>query len=344
MTPTLRICHVNLARGFSGGEQQSLTLIEQQKALGYSVVVVCHPDSPLSDKVTALGCKVHHCQQFLRSHSAAITEGVDMVHVHEGKAVYWALIQHLLTGTPYLITRRIDNPLKDKRLLNFAYRRARHLVGVSHAIALEINKRHPQLQPQVIPDSPVSYHASTEGVRAIKLQFANKFIVIQAAKLYTHKGFDVSIECARALQHSHPGIQFCLLGDGPEEAALKKQAQGLDNLAFMGRQSNMGDWFEAANILIHPSHSEGLGSVILEASNAGLPVIGTRAGGIPDAISPEKNGLLVDIADAEGLAAAVVRMKDDHALVDTIRKQAPMVMEKFKIGNTARQYQMLYQT
>mgnify|MGYP000131902683 CR=1 FL=1 len=342
MNSTTKICHVNLATGFSGGEQQALTLIKQQIDMGYDISVVCNPKSPLFHKVQTLGCHTYACKQFLTTHQARITQSVDMVHVHEGRAVYWALIQHLMTKAPYLVTRRIDNPLKDKFLLNMAYRKAAHIVGVSGAISIEISKQHPSINAKVIPDSPVSYTREPPGIDAIQKQFPNKFIVIQAAKLYSHKGFDVTINSAKLLERSHPDIHICLLGDGPEEQPLKQLAGDISNVSFMGRQSNMGDWFAAADVLVHPSYTEGLGSVILEASNAGLPVIGSKAGGIPDAISNEENGLLVEIGSSKSLAEAILRIKNDKALRATIKVRAPQIMKQFKISHTAKQYQTLY--
>jgi len=167
-------------------------------------------------------------------------------------------------------------------------------------------------------------------------------MVIQAAKLYEHKGHQVSIEAARILEQTHPDIQFCFLGDGPDEEKLRQQASGLTNVHFAGKQTNMGDWFAASDLLIHPSYSEGLGSVILEASAAGLPVIGTRAGGIPDIIRDGENGLLVDSGAPQQLADAIVRMREDSTLQAHIRERAPILLKPFEIAHTAERYEALY--
>jgi glycosyltransferase involved in cell wall biosynthesis len=104
----------------------------------------------------------------------------------------------------------------------------------------------------------------------------------------------------------------------------------------------MGDWFSAADLLIHPAHSEGMGSVILEASLAGLPVIGSNTGGIPDAIAEEKNGLLIPANDPIALAEAIIRMKDDLTLQSSIKLNRATFIEKFDIKHAAKQYQEIY--
>lgn len=311
--------------------------------MGYELVVVANPKSPFADAIKELDCELILASHFLLKHSRSITQGCQAIHVHEGKAVYWALIQHLLSGCPYIITRRVDNPLKDKWLLKLAYQKAKYVVGLSSAITSEIIKRLPDLDAKVIPSSPVFYPRIEENVVAIRKRYEGKFIVIQAAKLYEHKGQDVAIEAARLIEQEFPQVQFCLLGDGPQEARLKALAKELSNVDFLGKQSNMGDWFAAANLLIHPSYSEGLGSVILEASSAGLPVIGTKAGGIPDIIEHELNGLLVEPGKPDQLAEAIIRVLKYQDLRGNMIANAPKKLEKFDIEKTAIQYQELYQ-
>src|SRR3990167_2307419 len=164
----MKICHVNLATGFSGGEQQTLLLIEQQRTLGYELTVVGARGSPFVERSRALGCDdVVETSHFLLGHRRRTTEGVHTIHVHEGRAVYWALLQHLLFGTPFLITRRIDNPLKHKFLLDLAYRRACHVVGLSRAIQSEIQKTHPGRFVEIIPSSPRSYPVDAANLEGL---------------------------------------------------------------------------------------------------------------------------------------------------------------------------------
>jgi hypothetical protein len=194
----MHICHVNLASGFSGGERQTLTLIKQQLAMGYQLTVVANPKSPFADEIRALEqCQLVLCKHYTHSHQRSITADCDVVHVHEGRAIYWALLQRLIHGVPYIVTRRIDNPLKRKWLSQLAYTRASTLVGLSSEIVRQITRRHPQANVATIPSSPVQYPVSDADVDAIKAQFANKFLVIQAANMYAHKGFDVTIGAAK---------------------------------------------------------------------------------------------------------------------------------------------------
>lgn len=340
----MHICHVNLASGFSGGERQTLQLIKQQVKLGYQLTVIANPKSPFVDEIKKLPCKLVFAPHFLMQHKKSITAECHLIHVHEGRAIYWAWLQSMLSAIPYVVTRRIDNPLKDKWLSRKAYEKASILVGLSNAITDAINIRHPNSNIHKIPSSPVVYPVNKEQLSDIKNQFGNKFVVIQAANLLKHKGHRTTIEAARSLQFSHPGIHFVLLGDGPERATLEKQAFGLTNVTFAGKQSEMGSWFAAADLLIHPSYSEGLGSVILEAIQAGLPVIGSRAGGIPDIIDDGVSGLLIESGDEQALADAIVSIASDNELKNSLIMGGRKKLKQFDIAYTCSLYEALYET
>lgn len=338
----MKICHVNLASGFSGGERQTLQLIKQQVREGYTLTVVMNPKSELVREVRKLGCKVVLAKHFTNAHRKKITQDCTAIHVHEGRAIYWALIQYLLHGIPYLVTRRIDNPLKNKWLSKLAYNKAAALVGLSREIVSKIEAFNDPSKVYKIPSSPVNYLVDQNKVDQVWNQFRGKFIVIHAANMLKHKGFDVTIAAAKLLGISNPRVQFLLLGDGPERDALEYEARGLTNVSFMGKQKDMGTWFASADLLIHPSYSEGLGSVILEAMGAGLPVIGSDAGGIPDIIDHEVSGLLCEPGNAKQLAKQIDRLENDRSLRRKIQMGGKEKLKQFDIVYTASLYKEIY--
>ncbi|ENM3759760.1 glycosyltransferase family 4 protein [Vibrio cholerae] len=338
----MNICHVNLASGYHGGENQTLQLIKQQIRMGYQLTVVANPKSPFFARVSELPCRVIAVSHYLLCHAKHITKGCELIHVHEGRAIYWAWLQHKLYGIPYLVTRRIDNQIHKKWLSNKAYRDAKVLVGLSNQIAARIREAYPNKVIEIIPSSPVSYPVNEANVAKIKQQVGSKFLVIHAANMLKHKGFDVTLGAAKILAECSSSIHFALLGDGKERGVLEQQAAGLTNVSFMGKQNNMGDWFAAADLLIHPSYSEGLGSVILEAMGSGLPVIGARAGGIPDIIESGYSGLLIEPGDYKGLADAIETIRCNAELRNKLETGSEQKLQSFLIENTAKNYQCIY--
>jgi len=338
----MHICHVNLATGFSGGESQTLLLIKQQLSENYELTVVANPKSPLVDKLQGLNVRVILASHFTLQHQKSITASCQLIHVHEGRAIYWAWLQSLLYRIPYIVTRRIDNPLKSKLLSRLAYSRASLLVGLSDAITEQLARRYETTKIEKIPSSPVVYPVDHEKLKTIKERFTGKFVVLQASNLLTHKGHDTTLDAAEKIGESMPNIHFVILGDGPEKERLLLRAKQLDNVTFVGRQNDMGNWFNAADLFIHPSLNEGLGSVLLEAIKAGLVVIGSDVGGIPDIIDHGKSGLLFPVTDAAALAESIQLVAEDKTLQKSLLQGGIDKLQQFEIGNTSIQYQELY--
>lgn len=341
----MKIYHINLARGFSGGEQQTLALINQHQKEQRSFAVVALKNSPFYDAVTKLGYEVISVSHYMLGHTVKLEKNA-ILHVHEGHAIYWAAIQNLIKKIPYIITRRLDNPIKSKWLTTFAYSHSAVIVGISQCVSKVIKQRFPTKNIVTIPDSPVIYPVDELAVSKIKQQFQGRFLVIQAGNMIPHKGHDVTLKAAKQLLKNIPNVHIALLGDGEQRETLEAYAKKhqLSNLSFMGKQNHMGDWFAAADLLIHPSYTEGLGSVILEAIQGGLPVIGTNAGGIPDIIEDKKSGLLIPVGDAEELAKAIELIAIDKPLRNQLQQGGKEKLSLFDIQYTASLYFKTYQS
>lgn len=119
------------------------------------------------------------------------------------------------------------------------------------------------------------------------------------------------------LQRSCP-VEIRIVGDGPLEAALRKEAEelGISNItAFAGHiyeRDVLNAEYGKADVMILPSHSEGLPLVIIEAMAHGVPVLATDIGGIPDIVKDGVNGFLLKDASPEGIAARVTTLLNDQ--------------------------------
>jgi len=124
-----------------------------------------------------------------------------------------------------------------------------------------------------------------------------------------------------------PSAQVLLVGDGPERAKLERDAERLgvgDRLHFVGFFAH--DWLPAvfahADLLVLPSLYEELGTVLLEAMQAALPIVASRTGGIPDVIEDGVNGILVPPGEPEELAHAINRLLADRDLARRLSEGA----------------------
>lgn len=95
------------------------------------------------------------------------------------------------------------------------------------------------------------------------------------------------------------------------------------NVHMLGFRDDIVEVMQSLDIFLITSVTEGLGTIVLEAFAAGVPVVATRAGGIPEMVEDGITGLLAPIGDADALAAATMRILDDPGLGKTTGPQYP---------------------
>lgn len=154
---------------------------------------------------------------------------------------------------------------------------------------------------------------------------AGPFTVVLAGRLMDFKGHRTALEAFPSFLAGHPGSTLHFFGDGDLEAELRAlaAARGLaDAVHFRGvvPVEELAAALSSADIALQPSvtasdgRSEGVPNTVLEALAVGLPVIGSRHAGIPEAILDGETGLLIDEHDAKGLAIALERLALDPVL------------------------------
>ena len=124
------------------------------------------------------------------------------------------------------------------------------------------------------------------------------------------------------IQRRIPAARLIVIGDGPQRAHVHDTARALElrNVQFVGAvpPTEMGRWYDQADVYLNASDIDNMPNSIIESFACGLPVVTTRAGGIPYVVQHERNGLLVDLGDHEALAAAALRLLDDPALAQRL--------------------------
>jgi glycosyltransferase involved in cell wall biosynthesis len=133
-----------------------------------------------------------------------------------------------------------------------------------------------------------------------------------------------AFERLRQIDPASPAV-LVFAGDGPERPhaeAAAKQAGLASCVVFAGHQSDVAPWYALARVVALPSHSEGSPNVLLEAMAAGVPVVSTEVGGVPEIATHEVNALLVAPRDAEAMARAILRLLADADLAKQLAANA----------------------
>ncbi|MEM0969874.1 MAG: glycosyltransferase [Verrucomicrobiota bacterium] len=123
-------------------------------------------------------------------------------------------------------------------------------------------------------------------------------------------------------------VRLAIIGGGPVEEELKELFRGTPTV-FAGylKGRELREAYASADLFAFPSDTETLGFVAMESMASGVPVVGARAGGIPDVIQDETNGLLFDSDNPDHFLSQLKRLLDDQVLRETLAKRARSDME-----------------
>ena len=166
------------------------------------------------------------------------------------------------------------------------------------------------------------------------------------AALVPHKDHDTLLAAALIVSKKRPDAVFLIAGEGPEEARLIAQIRRLilDGKAFiLGQVPDPSSLLKSLDVLAHSSWGEGMGSVLLEASAAGLPIAATTAGGIPEVIEDGATGLLCPPRDPEALARNILKLLEDKALAQRLGAAARRALPRWGLGRMAESMEAVYE-
>ena len=166
-------------------------------------------------------------------------------------------------------------------------------------------------------------------------EFKNKKVILTVGRLIKAKGHDIVIKAIRLLIKKYPDIIYVIVGEGPERKNIEKLVfdEGLENnVFFAGYVDNktLEIYYGLCDIFVMagrwtPQFVEGFGLVFIEAGIRGKVVIGTRIGGIPEAILENKTGFIVEPEDPFALSKKI-----DYLLKNTkIRKNMGDFAKKY---------------
>jgi len=324
---SLRVLHVDPERGWGGGEAQVMGLVRELAAGGHRSTVAAHPDGPLARACAAAGVAVvplriaNHFDVRAGLALRRLARGADVVHFHTARA-------HALAplcrgrGARLVVTRRMDYVPAGGPYVRYLYNHAVDAViaisaGVRDAL-LRVGVRRERIR--VVPSGiDAAAFAAPPGARArLRREWAigdDDVLIVVPGALERRKGHAVLLAAAAGLGAVLPRLRYVFCGDGREDDALRRAAAGLDGVVrFAGFRRDMAACFAAADVVAMPSLQEGLGVAALEAMAAGRPVVGSRVGGLAEAVAHGETGLLVPPADAVALASALAQLARDADL------------------------------
>ena len=320
----MRFLHVLAERGFSGGEVQLKHLVEYLHARGHENAFVLAPGAQFAAVATGIGAPITwvNLRRPLwpgtrwRLLAAVRDAGPDVLHFGCGRSLLWGgwWLRHC--GVPLRITtRRIDYPIRKSWWHGGRYRAlVDHTVAncksVQRAVlASGVPSDRVSLVHEGIDTSAWDLLPDREGARE-RLGLSQDATVIScAATLRPRKGQRLLIRAFCKVAAEFDNAFLVLAGEGPDRDTLGKAAHdsGFGARIFLpGAVRPVADLYAASDLFCMTSFNEGLSNACLEASAAGLPLVVSDVGGLPEIVEHGVTGAVVAPGDVDGLAEALI--------------------------------------
>ena len=281
-------------------------------------------------------------------------EHVDVIHAHMFGSNVWGTVIGRLTHVPIVIAHEHTwsfegEPLK--RLLD------RELIarGSDAFVAVSRADRHKMIEIERIPPERIRFipngitpRAPTPGrdLRA-ELGVGSGPLIGAVGALRAQKAYDVLVQAVARLREDHPDLHVLIAGDGPEKARLEALVSklGLGDIVFLlGRRLDTPDILAALDVAVCASHFEGSPLAVMEYMEAGLPIVATRVGGVPDLIEDGVHGLLVEPGSPVELAQAIEDLLSDRARASALGARArERRRREFDLDVMVRNVEALYE-
>jgi phosphatidylinositol alpha-1,6-mannosyltransferase len=247
-----------------------------------------------------------------------------VVFGHVDLRLYWLALLLIEKQISYVVIAHESEIYRFSARRNECVRKATTLEG---AKAIAANSRHTRRLVEMwnIPPERISIVYPPVAKEAIESAVPNErrwlhegeLRIVTICRLVKPKGIDIAIRALAIIDGQGIPFQYVIAGDGPEKAALHSLARQLgvlNKIQFRGYISNEEKWqlLNDSDVFVMPSRvnpkmqHEGFGIAFVEAAAVGLPAIGSKAGGIPDAIVNGETGILVREESPEELAEALV--------------------------------------
>ena len=332
-----RVLHLSTARSWRGGEQQVAYLVEELRSKGVEQLLVCASGSPMQEFCERLSVE-HRTLGFRASFDPVNARRLahiarswkpDLLHTHDSHGHTAAILATSVFGmkVPLVVSRRVDFAISSGFSARWKYGHpaVKRILCVSDAILEITAERLPR--PETLRTvrsgiDPARFAAGADGRLHRELGLDPGIpIVGNVAALAPHKDLFTFIRMAERIHKARPEVRFVLLGEGELRSELERYAsqRGLTGmLTFTGFRNDVERLLPELDVMAMTSRTEGLGTSILDAFAARVPVVATAAGGIPELIEDQRTGLLRPVEDDAALAEAVLQVLDDHALRDRL--------------------------
>jgi len=351
----MKILHLSSEASWRGGEQQIAYLLKEQLKAKVQVMVLCRKNSPFErfcqkeniPYQTASFSHQYHLGTATSIKKLCKAFKPDLLHLHSSKSHGAAILANLLGNkTPIILSRRVDFPIKKSwpTQLKYNHYSIKKIICVSETIRKITEKgiKHPEKLVTVhsgIDLQKFSLENTDKGLLHHQFEIPKERKLIgNTSALAPHKDYFTFIDTAHSLLQKRKDLHFMIIGKGalrPKLEAYVHQKGITEYVTFTGFLNDIPKVLPCLNVFLMTSETEGLGTSVLDAFAAKVPVVATAGGGIPEMVIHKKTGMLAPIKSFELLADHVLEVLDSIELRQSIIKNASEKAKGFSKENTA---------
>ena len=320
----------NFGTFLGGGEVSLYELIRTLDSSQFRCVVVCPEKGEFFSQVESLGIPVQVVKMpslkgpGLFSLPSSVQEllalikmqEVDIIHANGSRCMIYAGLVGRLARLPIIWHLRVAE--KDPVLDPFLAMLATKIIANSRAVSQRVRFSWSSQKVCVVHNGvdlrEFSSDLEGDGIRQeFSIPGEDKVVTI-VGRLDEWKGHRLFLEAVQKVVTHFGASKFLVVGDGVlrnELEALSRELDIVNNVIFCGYRTDIPEILAASDIVVSASLAEGFGRVVIEAMAMAKPVVGTRAGGVPEIVIDGETGILVEPANSEDLARAIRSLLTD---------------------------------
>ena len=354
----MKVLHTESSTGWGGQENRTLQEAIQMRARGVDIRFACRRGAKLGQRARELGFPVEEFPMrnsfdplsIIRLARCLRRQRVDIINTHSGRDTLLAgMAARLVSARPRIVrTRHLILPITSKATYS---RLPDHVVCVSEAvreylIGAGIPAGMLTTVPTGVDVSRFDPDNTTSTLRE-ELQIpADTPLIGTVAILRMKKGYLDLVAAIPQVLAAIPEAHFVFAGDGPQRDNIERALAhaGLEErVHLLGLRRDIPQVLKSLDMFVLPTHQEALGTSYIEAQAMGVPVIGTRVGGVPATLIENETGLLVPPHDPAALATAIITLARDPARRQAMRAACRQwVLGEYTVEKMAERMHALY--
>jgi glycosyltransferase involved in cell wall biosynthesis len=350
------VLHVSTPESWRGGEQQLYYLMEELEKQEVRQYLICNINGELYKKAKKQNWNVVGSTKRsgmdlgFASQIKSVCQKMDVsvIHAHDSQAHTLTLLANVIFGNklPVVLSRRVDFPVGGSFFSRYKYNHpmVAKILCVSDAIkeVMTPSIKNNSLLETVYSGIDLSKFDNVVESTYLRDNYdvpKEHKIIANVSAIAPHKDYYTFVDTVELLIQKGEKAKYFIIGDGSEREAIEQYVNNKNlqtDIYFTGFIKELLPVLKSLDLMLVTSKTEGLGTTILDAFACGVPVVATRAGGIPEIVKHEITGLTAEVGDANALAKLVLQLLSENELRSFVVTESAKLLQNFTRENTAK--------